>query len=75
MTAWTSIYLLVTISGVHPVKGYWCYPGALLFLCTGYSVSYCLEAARWPSQIPTRTGATLLLALLVMTPGLGLRTW
>ena len=72
---WTSIYLLVTISGVHPVKGYWCYPGALLFLCTGYSVSYCLEVTSWPRSIPTRAGAGLLLALLVMLPGLGLRTW
>ena len=75
LLTWTSIYLLVTISGVHPVKGYWCYPGGLLFLCTGYSISCFLRTASWPASSLATTGTTILLALLLMAPGLGLRTW
>ncbi|WP_337233026.1 hypothetical protein, partial [Vibrio cholerae] len=31
----SGIYLLVVCQGQHPTKGYWCYPGALMFLCAG----------------------------------------
>ena len=77
LLTWSSIYLLVTISGIHPVKGYWCYPGALLALCTTYSLLQIigLTSNRRPGLSRTGTTTAILLSLLLMVPGLGLRAW
>jgi len=32
---WSAMYLHVAFVGRHPTKGYWCYTGALMFLCLG----------------------------------------
>ena len=75
MLTWSSIYLLVTISGIHPVKGYWCYPGALLALCTAAGVTQIIEAMRRSGSARTPTVIAFLAMLGVMAPGLGLRAW
>jgi 4-amino-4-deoxy-L-arabinose transferase-like glycosyltransferase len=74
--AWSGVYLLVTVQGEHPAKGYWCYPGALVWLCTAYAavtLTRMLAArARLPRLCPALAGGILLAAML---PGLGARTW
>lgn len=74
--AWSSCYLLITVQGPHPTKGYWCYPGALLFLCVAYA------AVEWGGPLIGRlrrpllgqlAGGALLVAALL--PGAGLRSW
>ena len=74
--AWSSCYLLVSVQGPHPTKGYWCYPGALLFLCVAYAVvesgGPLVERLRRPVWGWLVLGALLVAALL---PGAGLRAW
>ena len=73
---WSSCYLLVTVQGPHPTKGYWCYPGALLFLCVAYAAielgGPLVERLRRPAWGWLAGGALLVAALL---PGAGLRPW
>jgi hypothetical protein len=73
--AWSGVYLLIVCQGTHPAKGYWCYPGAFLFLAVARSITSCcdwlrLRAAKWsrPAVI-----ATSLLIAALMLPGSGLR--
>lgn len=72
----SSAYLLSTITGPHPTKGYWCYPAALLCLCLGRSISYVwsrlAERSPWWRRAGLPAGIVLI-ALLV--PGLGIRAW
>jgi hypothetical protein len=73
LLAGSSVYLMVACLGLHPAKGYWCYPGALLMICvarmfTGVSR---VSVGR-PVLLPVAVWSA---ALLVMLPGLGLRTW
>jgi 4-amino-4-deoxy-L-arabinose transferase-like glycosyltransferase len=74
--AWSSCYLLAAVQGPHPTKGYWCYPGALLFLCLAYAVAELsdlfLAHGRWAVGGRLLVGALLLAPLL---PGAGLRAW
>lgn len=70
--AWTATYLLIACQGEHPTKGYWCYPGAFLFLCVGRMVSVVSDRLRGVLPRPALwCGAALLIALLL--PGAGLR--
>jgi hypothetical protein len=83
--AWTGVYLHVACVGGHPTKGYWCYTGALLFICVGGLVARLLRGIA-DSETPTagaspprprwrlRTVAALAAAAAVMLPGAGLRT-
>lgn len=68
----SAVYLLVACQGQHPTKGYWCYPGALLLLCVGQSISWMSRAAgrrsRWLSPL---AGAA---AVALVLPGCGIRT-
>lgn len=73
--AWSGIYLHVACVGVHPTKGYWCYTGALAFLCAGGVAATLLArlraVCRAPRILPVAAG---LAVVLVMLPGSGLRT-
>ena len=74
--AWSSYYLLAVTSGSHPAKGYLCYSGAFLMLCTGRSVVTAYRGLR--TRLPHRgwwawAGGVLLVA--AMLPGAGVRTW
>jgi 4-amino-4-deoxy-L-arabinose transferase-like glycosyltransferase len=74
--AWSSVYLLATLSGEHPTQYYWCYPTALLCVCLGGAIAE--VSARIPANGRRRAlvncaGGSLLVA--AMLPGAGLRTW
>ncbi|MCA9014439.1 MAG: glycosyltransferase family 39 protein [Planctomycetaceae bacterium] len=71
---WSSIYLLIACQGAHPTKGYWCYPGALLFLCLGWGLSH-LVRNLWAHNVAGRIVgvAGLALFVLAMLPGSGIR--
>jgi len=73
---WSSIYLLIACQGTHPTKGYWCYPGALLFLCIGWGLSQ-LGRLVWERSLVGKMGTVLATVLIVaaMLPGSGIRTW
>lgn len=73
---WSSIYLLIACQGAHPTKGYWCYPGALLFLCLGWGLSR-LVRRLWEHGTSTRMVgiATMILFIAAMMPGSGIRVW
>ncbi|QDT44647.1 Dolichyl-phosphate-mannose-protein mannosyltransferase [Gimesia alba] len=72
---WSSLYLLIACQGTHPTKGYWCYPGALLFLCLGWGLSH-LVRNLWAYNVAGRmvSVAGLALFVLAMLPGSGIRT-
>jgi hypothetical protein len=73
--ALTGCYLLVTVQGSHPEKGYWCYPGALVFLCVAYAaikLSDPLVASFKRPLCGRLIGAAVLIGLLL--PGAGLRS-
>jgi hypothetical protein len=77
----SAVYLHVTTVGVHPTKGYWCYTGALLFVCLGGAVAHFLTPSIQPTaeslpepRLRFRTIATFAAAAAVMLPGAGLRT-
>jgi 4-amino-4-deoxy-L-arabinose transferase-like glycosyltransferase len=68
----SSVYLLVACQGTHPAKGYWCYPGALLFLCAGWLVA---SLWQWTARRSHRLAAGVVFAALaLMLPGCGVRT-
>ena len=80
----SGIYLLVVCQGQHPTKGYWCYPGALMFLCAGAALDSLLgnrqrrAEAAGGGELATRgrfglSCAVAVIALAVMIPGSGLR--
>lgn len=76
--AWSSIYLLIACQGAHPTKMYWCYPGALTFICVGRAVTlvYGLLSSWWhgsPSRHFVIRGVLSLLLVALMLPGAGLR--
>ncbi len=76
LLTWSSIYLLIACQGHHPTKGYWSYPGVLLFLCLGWGLSR-LAIPLWNRSVvwrlPVLVGAACL--VLAMLPGSGIRTW
>ncbi|MBL8849160.1 MAG: glycosyltransferase family 39 protein [Planctomycetaceae bacterium] len=80
--ACTGLYLHVACVGGHPTRGYWCYTGALMFLCVGGLLSQLrcgLVAAVPPGMRAPRPRSraqlrTLFLAAAIMLPGAGLRT-
>ncbi|MAC55143.1 MAG: 4-amino-4-deoxy-L-arabinose transferase [Gimesia sp.] len=74
--SWSSIYLLIACQGSHPTKGYWCYPGALLFLCLGWGLSR-LGRNFWEHSLTWRVAAVsgALFFVAAMFPGSGIRTW
>lgn len=81
---WLAVYLHVACVGTHPTKGYWCYTGALMFVCTGGAIVRLLQsrAAMQPeaggprrlSRLRIRIVAAIVLAAAIMLPGSGLRT-
>lgn len=76
MLAWSSVYLLAVLSGIHPTQYYWCFPTALLCVCLGRAIAAIAE--RWPVRGRARwalnwTAGVALVA--VMLPGAGLRAW
>ncbi len=81
--AWSSVYLLVVFEGVHPTKGYWCYPGAWLFLCAGWCVASIGSAwhnlcarAKVPLLASRAVAGTAAAGvLLLMLPGSGIQAW
>jgi hypothetical protein len=81
LLAVSAVYLHVTTVGVHPTKGYWCYTGALLFVCLGGAIAQGLESVARPPLSPhskprlrLRTIAAMGVAAAIMLPGAGLRT-
>ena len=81
--AWSSVYLLVVLEGIHSTKGYWGYPGAWLYLCLGWCVVQIGQEGRRicrrmnvssrACRVLTAIGAACL--LLSMLPGSGVRAW
>ena len=70
----SSLYLLTTISGVHPANGYWCFPAALMTLCVASSVIRILVYQQWASS-SWRIVGCLALILAAMMPGFGIKAW
>jgi len=77
----SAVYLHVATVGVHPTKGYWCYTGALMFVCGGGAIARFLASPVSPtlSSLPKprlrlRAVAAIGIAAAVMLPGAGLRT-
>lgn len=75
----SGVYLHVASVGLHPTKGYWCYTGALLLICTAAVIDHCLrhigaQAASADSRVKARALFAVILAVAVMAPGSGLRT-
>jgi len=71
----SAVYLHVAAVGSHPTKGYWCYTGALLFLCAGGALSRTLYSRSAPTpRLRLRTVIATALAAAIMLPGAGLRT-
>ena len=81
--AWSSVYLLVVFEGIHPTKGYWCYPGAWLFLCIGWCVAsagpnafqLCSRMSRPDLAGRTVAGIAAVCVILLMLPGSGIQAW
>lgn len=78
---WSALYLHVAFVGRHPTKGYWCYTGALMFVCVGGAIARYFNPPSAPTPNPFaharlrfRTLAALTLAAAIMLPGAGLRT-
>ena len=70
----SGMYLLCTISGVHPANGYWCYPGALLILCVSSATIRLLVRQPWQSST-WKSASCLFAILVVMIPGFGINAW
>ena len=71
----SGVYLHIVCQGTHPTKGYWCYTGALMFVCAGGVIA----AAQ--TRLVARFGRTGLLTALgvlamgaALLPGSGVRT-
>ena len=71
--ALSSVYLLIVCQGHHATKGYWCYPGALMFLCLGAVVGKLLDAGALVPRGSWIRGIAALVLLAAMVPGSGLR--
>lgn len=68
--ACSACLLLIVCQGQHPAKGYWCYPGAFLFVCVAQ-----LFTAAFGHQVKGVIVAHALL-LIALLPGSGIRaTW
>jgi hypothetical protein len=76
LLTWSSIYLLIACQGLHPSKGYWCYPAALLFLCLGWVISR-IGGMAWGRGTASRwcVGAGAVMIVAAMIPGSGIRAW
>jgi Dolichyl-phosphate-mannose-protein mannosyltransferase len=63
----SSIYLTAAVAGIHPTKGYWVYPTAMILV---------LAAVLASQFLTTRLAQRILITtlLLLMIPGAGLRT-
>jgi hypothetical protein len=73
LLTWLAVCLLIGFEGRHPIKEYWCYPGALLSLCaagTLWKCGNCLQI-RWRRPVPHLAMAGV--ALLLLLPGSGIR--
>ena len=65
--AWSSIYLTATVAGLHPTKGYWIYPTMMIMALMTSALSR-LECPKFYKR------AFLVMAILIMLPGAGLKT-
>ncbi|WP_010587177.1 ArnT family glycosyltransferase [Schlesneria paludicola] len=76
LCAWTSMYLICVLVGPHhQITGYWCYTGALMYLCVGRAVGSILSFGhRWKPLLRTAWMVGVSGVLLVsLVPGAGLR--
>ena len=72
--AWSSMYLLAACEGLHLTKGYWCYPGALAFICLSHTILVISRrAVRFVPRSLWWAGVTGFF-FLAMLPGSGIRT-
>ncbi|MEZ6146108.1 MAG: glycosyltransferase family 39 protein [Planctomycetaceae bacterium] len=87
LTCWllagSSVYLLIACQGEHPIQGYWCYSAGLLCLCLAavvvrtvdtLSSQHDMTKAQSTFRRGLLTGVALLLIVLAMLPGSGVRT-
>jgi hypothetical protein len=85
--AGSAVYLHVASVGLHPTKGYWCYTGALLFICLGACVTALLDRLGPPDPTASASAAVpgfrriilpravlIVVAALLLLPGAGVRT-
>ncbi len=74
LLAWSSVYLLAALVGVHPTQYLWCFPTTLLCVCLGGMIAAASARLRSaPGGRFLRTGGGVLLVALLL-PGAGLRT-
>ncbi len=73
--AWSSLYFMAVCLGSHSLKGYWCYPVALVFVCLGRTVV--AAARRFEQSVPRMIPWVAVAAVLsaAMLPGSGIRAW
>lgn len=76
--ALTAIALHVVMVGTHATKGYWCYTGGLMWLCTGRAAGRLATAFSAASVRPAAQTfgftAIALVAAALLIPGCGIRT-
>ncbi|MCA9110465.1 MAG: glycosyltransferase family 39 protein [Planctomycetaceae bacterium] len=87
LTCWllagSSVYLLIACQGEHPIQGYWCYSAGLFCLCLAavvvrtvdtFSLSHRTTQTPSPFRRRVANGLALLMIVLAMLPGSGVRT-
>jgi Dolichyl-phosphate-mannose-protein mannosyltransferase len=66
---WSSVYLTAVVTGVHPTKGYWLYPVAILVATLGVAVDSLIVSRSLKLSV-------ILCGLTLLFPGSGLKsTW
>jgi hypothetical protein len=66
---WSSVYLTAVVTGIHPTKGYWLYPVAILIATLGVALDSLMKQRR--SKV-----MAIALGLILLFPGSGLKsTW
>ena len=79
LVCWTSVFLTAVVVGLHPSKNYWLYPVFWIFAVLAVALSTMLGKDQSPkafsfSRQNILAYATLIVGMLLMIPGAGLRT-
>jgi Dolichyl-phosphate-mannose-protein mannosyltransferase len=76
--AWSSIYLTAAVAGLHPTKGYWCYPFfwviPLLVMSLRHVLTNWKDRTIRPRYSYAAYGLAIVSLFALMIPGSGLRT-
>lgn len=76
LLTWSAVYFTPTMAGVHPTKGYWLYPIALLYplAVDGVALLVSRIIGETRSKTMLATGVLAIAMAVVMLPGSGIRT-